>query len=120
MSFIPYQPNQQEQCVDEYTTSDEEIHAQYSVMNVTTKDSMADDELEEIEDNFSNLILEEEDFQLEEGYLVPEAAKKASIPPFPDLRISVNAVYKHMRTKCNLYLRRAEILREERDPDTTI
>ncbi|KAI7903001.1 uncharacterized protein BX663DRAFT_569045, partial [Cokeromyces recurvatus] len=39
---------------------------------------------------------------------------------FPGLRISVNAVYKHMRTKCNLYLRRAEVLREERDPDTTI
>lgn len=76
-------------------------HAQYSVMNVATKDSMADDELEEIEDSFANLILEEEDFQLvqikyksyshaqiagfihslqEEGCLVPEAAKKASIP----------------------------------------
>lgn len=62
---------------------------------------MADDELEEIEDNLANLILEEEDFQLvqisyksyshaqiagfihslqEEGFLVPEAAKKASIP----------------------------------------
>ena len=39
-------------------------HTQYSVMNVTTKDSMADDELEEIEDNLANLILEEEDFQL--------------------------------------------------------
>lgn len=113
MSFIPYQPNQQEQFIDEYTTSDEEMtereemqdinygHAQYSVMNVATKDSMADDELEEIEDSFANLILEEEDFQLvqikyksyshaqiagfihslqEEGCLVPEAAKKASIP----------------------------------------
>ncbi|KAG0755266.1 hypothetical protein G6F24_011945 [Rhizopus arrhizus] len=144
-------------------------HTQYSVMNVTTKDSMADDELEEIEDNLANLILEEEDFQLKEGCLVPEAAKKASIPrstayrmwnefnerdgprilieehtqllikyidsnaaptvdlahdelckAFPGLRSSVNAVYKHMRTKCNLSLKRAEILCEERDSDTTI
>jgi hypothetical protein len=39
---------------------------------------------------------------------------------FPSLKISVNAVYKHMRTKCNLSLKRAEILREERDSDTTI
>ncbi|KAI8986956.1 hypothetical protein BDB01DRAFT_784066 [Pilobolus umbonatus] len=74
MSFIPYQPDQQEQFIDEYTTSDEEMtereemqdihygHAQCSVMNIATKDSMADDEWEEIEDNFVNLILEEEDF----------------------------------------------------------
>ena len=76
-------------------------HAQYSVMIVATKDSMADDELEKIEDNLANLILEEEGFQLvqikyksyslaqiagfihslqKEGCLVPEAAKKASIP----------------------------------------
>lgn len=60
MSFIPYQPNQQEQFVDEYTTSDEEMTereemqdinygpAQYSVINVATKDSITDDELEEI------------------------------------------------------------------------
>jgi hypothetical protein len=39
---------------------------------------------------------------------------------FSGLKISVNAVYKDMRTKCNLYLKRAEILCEERDPDTTI
>ena len=39
---------------------------------------------------------------------------------FLDLRISVNAVYKHMRTKYNLTLKRAEILRKERDSDTTI
>lgn len=84
MSFIPYQPNQQEQFIDEYTTSDEEMT-----------------EREEMQDSFANLILEEEDFQLfqikyksyshaqiagfihslqEEGCLVPEAAKKASIP----------------------------------------
>ncbi|KAG1370601.1 hypothetical protein G6F61_011897 [Rhizopus arrhizus] len=70
-------------------------------MNVATKDSMADDELEEIEDKLATLILEEKDFQLlqikyksyshvqiagfihslqKEGCLVPEAAKKASIP----------------------------------------
>ncbi|KAG1206726.1 hypothetical protein G6F35_011149 [Rhizopus arrhizus] len=158
-------------------------HAQYSVMIVATKDSMADDELEKIEDNLANLILEEEGFQLvqikyksyslaqiagfihslqKEGCLVPEAAKKASIPrstayrmwnefnesgkhtqflikyidsnaastvdlahdelckAFPGLRILVNAVYKHMRTKCNLSLKRAEILHEERDSDATI
>ncbi|EIE79533.1 hypothetical protein RO3G_04238 [Rhizopus delemar RA 99-880] len=61
---------------------------------------MADDELEEMEDNLVNLILEEEDFQLvqikyksyphaqivgfihslqDESCLVPKAAKKASI-----------------------------------------
>ena len=39
---------------------------------------------------------------------------------FPGLRILVNAVYKHMRTKCNLSLKRAEILHEERDSDATI
>lgn len=39
---------------------------------------------------------------------------------FPGLKISVNAVYKHMRMKCNLSLKRAEILREERDSDTII
>lgn len=39
---------------------------------------------------------------------------------FPGLRNSVNAVYKHMRTKYNLSLKRAEIFREERDSDTTI
>ncbi|KAI8881191.1 hypothetical protein K501DRAFT_158332, partial [Backusella circina FSU 941] len=102
-----------EQFVDEYTTSNEEMtereeiqdiyygYDQYSVMNTATKDSMADDELEEVEDNFANWILEEEDFQLlqikykshsqvkiagfihslqEEGCLLPETAKKASIP----------------------------------------
>lgn len=40
--------------------------------------------------------------------------------PFPGLRISVNVVYKHMGTKCNLSLKGAEILRKERDSDTTI
>lgn len=34
------------------------------VMNAATKNSMTDDELEEIEYSLVNLILEEEDFQL--------------------------------------------------------
>ncbi|KAG0746882.1 hypothetical protein G6F57_004815 [Rhizopus arrhizus] len=62
-------------------------------MNVVTKDSMADDELEEMKNNLINLILEEEDFQLvqislqEESCLVPKAAKKASIPRSTAYRI---------------------------------
>ncbi|EIE86888.1 hypothetical protein G6F46_008772 [Rhizopus delemar] len=113
MSFIPYRPDQQEQFVDEYINSDEEMeerdeiqevdygHTQYTVMNVVNKDSMTNDELEEMETNLANLILEEENFQLvqmkyksyspaqiagfihslqEEGCTVPEAAKKAIIP----------------------------------------
>ncbi|KAL0086171.1 hypothetical protein F4703DRAFT_1736950, partial [Phycomyces blakesleeanus] len=40
--------------------------------------------------------------------------------PFPGLRISVNGVYKHMRTKFNLSLKRVEILREKRYSDTAI
>jgi hypothetical protein len=77
-------------------------------MNVVTKDSMVDDELEEMKDNLINLILEEEDFQLvqiryksyshaqiigfihslqEESCLVPKAAKKASIPRSTAYRI---------------------------------
>lgn len=112
MSFIPYRPDQQEQFVDEYINSDEEMeerdeiqevdygHTQYTVMNVVNKDSMTNDELEEMETNLANLILEEENFQLvqmkyksyspaqiagfihslqEEGCTVPEAAKKAII-----------------------------------------
>ena len=39
---------------------------------------------------------------------------------FPGLKISVNAVYKHMRTKCNLCLKRAKILCEKRNSDMTI
>ncbi|CAO3664015.1 unnamed protein product [Rhizopus stolonifer] len=76
MSFIPYRPDQQEQFVDGYITSDEEMeerdemqeihygHAQYTVMNVANNDSMTNDELEEMENNLANLILEEEDFHL--------------------------------------------------------
>ncbi|KAI9483993.1 MAG: hypothetical protein EXX96DRAFT_479214 [Benjaminiella poitrasii] len=49
-----------------------------------------------------------------------DLAHDESCKAFPGLRISVNAVYKHMRTKCNLFLKRAKTLREERDSDTTI
>lgn len=75
-------------------------HAQYIVMNVATKDSMADDRLEEIKDNLTNLIIEKEEFQLaqmkyksyshaqiagfihslqEEDCTVSEATKKANV-----------------------------------------
>jgi hypothetical protein len=108
MSFIPYRPDQQEQFVDDEDMEERDEmqeadygHAQYTVMDVANKDSMANDDLEEIENNLANLILEEEDFQLvqmknksyslaqiagfihslqDEGCTVPEAAKKASIP----------------------------------------
>ncbi|KAI7899519.1 uncharacterized protein BX663DRAFT_554925 [Cokeromyces recurvatus] len=53
-------------------------------MNVAAKDSMADNELEETEDNLVNLILEKGRLLASsnkvEGCLVPEAAKKANIP----------------------------------------
>lgn len=39
-------------------------HAQYTVMNLSNKDSMANVELEEAENNLAKLVLEKEDFEL--------------------------------------------------------
>ncbi|KAG0982027.1 hypothetical protein G6F29_006620 [Rhizopus arrhizus] len=71
-------------------------------------------------------VLREEHIQFLVNYIDSNATSTVDLAhdelckAFSGLKISVNAVHKDMRTKCNLYLKRTEILCEKRVSDTTI